>query len=126
MASATPSVPCANGPPPEQAIPPPHVRPLHPCADPGALADLDRLDTFLRRKNPAAADRMLTAITDAFTRLTSHPLSGRPLLTSFLRALIVRFGKGSYVRLYEVRDHMVPVARAFHAREDRSAGDDMV
>ena len=77
---------------------------------PGALADLDRLDTFLRRKNPAAADRMLTAITDALTRLTSRPLSGRPLLTSFLRALIVRFGKGSYVRLYEVRDHMVPVA----------------
>jgi plasmid stabilization system protein ParE len=93
-----------------------------PCTlalTPGALADLDRLDTFLRRKNPAAADRILTAITNALTRLTSHPLS-----TSSLRALILRFGKGSYVRLYEVRDHMVPVARVFHAREDRSEGGD--
>jgi plasmid stabilization system protein ParE len=92
---------------------------------PGALADLDRLDQFLRQRNPAAADRMLTAIINALTRLTSHPLSGRPLPASPLRALIVRFGKGGYVCLYEVRDHMVLVARVFHAREDRSGGGDL-
>ena len=92
---------------------------------PGALADLDRLDTFLRHKNPAAADRMLMAIINALTRLTSHPLSGRSLPASPLRALIVRFGKGGYVCLYEVRDHMVLVARVFNAREDRSAGGDL-
>ena len=92
---------------------------------PGALADLDRLDTFLRHKNPAAADRMLTAVTNALTRLTSHPLSGRPLPACPLRALIVRFGNGGYVCLYEVRDHKVLVARVFHAREDRNAGGDL-
>ncbi len=92
---------------------------------PGALADLDRLDQFLRHRNPAAADRMLTAITNALTRLTSHPLSGRTLPASSLRALIVRFGEGGYVCLYEVRDHLVLVARVFHAREDRSGGGDM-
>ena len=92
---------------------------------PGALADLDRLDTFLRHKNPAAADRMLMAIINVLTRLTSHPLSGRPLPASSLRALIVRFGNGGYVCLYEVRDHKVLVARVFHAREDRNAGGDL-
>ena len=92
---------------------------------PGALADLDRLDQFLRHRNPAAADRMLMAIINALTRLTSHPLSGRSLPASPLRALIVRFGKGGYVCLYEVRDHMVLVARVFNAREDRSAGGDL-
>ena len=85
---------------------------------PGALADLDRLDQFLRDVNPAAADRMLTAINTGLTRLTTHPHSGRPVPASTLRALIVRFGKGGYVCLYEVRGQMVLVARVFHGRED--------
>ena len=52
-----------------------------PCTvalTPGALADLDRLDTFLRRKNPAAADRMLTAVTDGLC-CTNLVTFGRPL-----------------------------------------------
>lgn len=53
---------------------------------PGALADIDRLDHFLRDQNPAAADRMLTAINTALTRPTTHPLSGRPIPETRLRA----------------------------------------
>ena len=86
----------------------------------GALADLDRLDQYLREKNPAAADRMLAAINASLTRLTTHPNLGRPIPASPLRALIVRFGKGGYVCLYEVRERVVLVARVFHQREDRT------
>lgn len=85
---------------------------------PGALAEIDRLDTFLRQKNPAAADRMLATITTAFDRLATHPLSGRPIPDTRLRAIVVRFGKGGYVCLYEVREALVLVARVFHGRED--------
>ena len=85
----------------------------------GALADLDRLDTFLRAKNPAAADRMLAAITTALAHLATTPFTGHQLPASPLRAKLVRFGKGGYVCLYEVRGQMVLVARLFHGREDR-------
>ena len=47
---------------------------------PGALADLDRLDTFLRRKNPAAADRMappLPAATEVLRRCRDERLGHR-------------------------------------------------
>lgn len=87
---------------------------------PGALADLDRLDHFLRDKNPAAADRMLAAMTAAFSRLSTTPLAGRAIPDTSLRALVVRFGKGGYVCLYQVRGKSVLVARVFHGREHRA------
>ena len=93
--------------------------PYQVALTPGALADLDRLDHFLREKNRAAVDRMLAAIHKALTRLSTHPLLGRPVPVSTLRALIVRFGKGGCECLYELRDRMVLVARVFHQREDR-------
>ena len=86
---------------------------------PGALADLDRLDLFLREKDPAAADSLLAAITAGLTRLSAMPLVGRPIPDSALRALVVRFGKARYVCLYEVRGQSVLLARFFHGREDR-------
>ncbi len=94
--------------------------PYQVALTPGALADLDRLDHFLREKNPVAADRMLVAIHSSLTHLSTHPNLGRPLPPSPLRALIVRFGKGGYVCLYEVRERMVLVSRVFHQREDRA------
>jgi addiction module RelE/StbE family toxin len=92
--------------------------PYEVALTPDALADLDRLDQFLRDKNPKAADRMLAAIDAGLTRLCTMPLVGRPVRASSLRALIVRFGQGSYVCLYEVRGALVLVARVFHGRED--------
>ncbi len=98
--------------------------PYQVALTPGALADLDRLDQFLRAKNPATADRMLAAIHTSLSRLSTMPLTGRPIPQSSLRALVVRFGKGGYVCLYEVREQMVLVARVFHGREDRKAGEE--
>ena len=96
----------------------PMPAPYDVALTPEALADLDRLDHFLREKNPAAADRMLSTIDAGLTRLTTTPHTGRPIPASTLRVLIVRFGKGGYVCLYEVRGPMVLVARVFHGRED--------
>ena len=87
---------------------------------PGALADLDRLDTFLRNKNPAAAVRMLGTLNAAFARLATNPFTGHMVQGTTLRAKIAGFGKGGYVCLYEVRGQTVLVARVFHGREDRS------
>ena len=85
---------------------------------PGALSDLDRLDTFLREKNPAAADKMQNALTSAFARLAENPFDSPALPTTTLRARTVRFGKGGYICLYEVRGRTVLIARLFHGREN--------
>jgi plasmid stabilization system protein ParE len=85
---------------------------------PGALDDLDRLDRFLREKNPAAADRMLNAFDAAFTRLAENPFSSALLAPTTTRARIVRFKKGGYICLYEVRDKYIVVTRLFRDRED--------
>jgi plasmid stabilization system protein ParE len=85
---------------------------------PSALADLDRLDTFLREKNSAAADRMLAAFDMAFTRLSENPFDCPAISGMGLRARVVRFGKGGYACLYRVSGQAVIVARLFHARED--------
>ena len=90
---------------------------------PGALSDLDRLDHFLRAKNPAAANRMLAAFNTAFVRLAVSPLDSPVVPQTTLRARIVRFGKGGYVCLYAVRGRAVIVARLFHGREDWLAGE---
>ena len=101
----------------------PMPAPYDVALTPEALADLDRLDHFLREKNPAAADRMLSTIDAGLTRLTTTPHTGRPIPASTLRVLIVRFGKGSYVCLYRVTGRAVIVARLYHTREDWWAGD---
>ncbi len=85
---------------------------------PEALADLDRLDRFLRDKNPAAANRLSLALDAALRRLASSPRLGSPVSPD-LRALVVRFGRRGYVVLYQVRPGLVLVARIHHAREDR-------
>ena len=85
---------------------------------PGALDDLDRLDRFLREKNPPAADRMLGTFDAAFTRLAENPFVSPIVTRTSLRARMVRFGKGGNVCLYEVRDRTVLVARLFQAREN--------
>jgi plasmid stabilization system protein ParE len=90
---------------------------------PGALSDLDRLDTFLREKNPAAADKMQSAFDAAFTRLAENPFDSPALASKTPRARTVRFGKGGYICLYEVRGRTVLIARLFHDRENWQPGE---
>jgi plasmid stabilization system protein ParE len=93
---------------------------------PGALSDLDRLDQFLREKNPLAANRMLEYFDTAFTRLAENPFDSPTLAPTTVRARVVRFGKGGYICLYEVRDRTVLIAHLFHAREDWRATEDLI
>jgi plasmid stabilization system protein ParE len=88
---------------------------------PGALADIDRLDRFLRDRNPAAANRLLDTFTTAFVRLAENPLDSPLNLSSMLRARIVPFGRRGYVCLYAVRGRTVIVVRLFHTRENWQA-----
>jgi plasmid stabilization system protein ParE len=91
---------------------------------PGALSDIDRLDQFLRDKNPTAANRMLAAFNATFARLAESPFDSPVARPTPLRARIVRFGQGGYVCLYRVTGGAVVVARIYHTREDWRAGDE--
>ena len=94
--------------------------PVPVALSPGALADIDRLDRFLRPKNPAAANRMLAAFDAAFGRLATNPRLGRRVgEADAMRALVVRFGRGGYFVLYEVQEALVVVVRVYHGKEER-------
>ncbi|OYW46283.1 MAG: hypothetical protein B7Z31_15820 [Rhodobacterales bacterium 12-65-15] len=85
---------------------------------PGALSDLDRLDTFLRVKNPSAADRMLKAFDTLFAQMGENPYSSPVFRQTILRTKMVRFGQRAYICIYDVRERNVVVARIFHTLED--------
>jgi plasmid stabilization system protein ParE len=59
---------------------------------PAALADLERLHTFLMKENPSAAQRAVAALTDAIQSLGALPERGRPVRRAGARELIVPFG----------------------------------
>jgi plasmid stabilization system protein ParE len=69
---------------------------------PAALQDLARLRTFLRPKNPLAAQRAGEIIVRAIGLLKTHPQVGRPVedLPAGFRELPIAFGDSGYVALY--------------------------
>lgn len=71
---------------------------------PEAEDDLLRLYDFLLEKDMAAAERALDAIKAAVELLRFSPFSCRNSLSerSFLRELIIPFGSGGYVALFEI------------------------
>ena len=86
-----------------------------------AAADLERLRTFLHEKNPAAAERAVSILTDALDSLMTMPARGRPSGIPGVRELIVPFGQGAYVVRYAqlADDNVTVVLRIWHGREDR-------
>ncbi len=88
---------------------------------PSARFDLDRLHQFLTPKNPAAANRMVDAVSHAMFTLKSAPEKGRQLSTG-IRELIVPFGRAAYIVRYAVRkdEQRILVTRIWHSRERRS------
>lgn len=71
---------------------------------PEAEDDLLRLYDFLLEKDVAAAEHALEAIKEAIELLRFSPFSCRKALpdNSFLRELIIPFGSGGYVALFEI------------------------
>ena len=86
-----------------------------------ALADLERLRTFLADKNPAAAQRAVAALEQAMESLDIFPDRGRPSSLAGARELIVPFGRSAYIVRYARLERVdeVVILRIWHGREDR-------
>lgn len=85
-----------------------------------ARDDLRRLFAFLLERDLAAARRARAAIDKATDVLQTFPMSCRKAdaHNSFLRELIVPFGSGGYVLLFEIEaDGWVTILAARHQRE---------
>ena len=85
---------------------------------PAALADLERLASFLRESDPLAAVETLHIILDGLKLLAAHPLIGRPV-DAQRRELLVFRGRSGYAALYSflpLADEVVILA-VRHQRE---------
>ena len=84
-----------------------------------ALRDVDRLDRFLRGKNPDAARRALLAIYDAVAMLAHHPEIGRRVvdMEPEFREWLAPFGDSGYVALYRYDGREAVILALRHARE---------
>jgi plasmid stabilization system protein ParE len=86
-----------------------------------AALDLERLHSFLARKNPVAATRAAKVLASAIQSLDTMPERGRPSGSPNTRELIVPFGRSAYVLryTYSIENHEVVVLRVWHGREAR-------
>jgi plasmid stabilization system protein ParE len=88
---------------------------------PEAEDDLLRLYDFLLERDVSAAERALDAIKAAVALLQFSPFSCRKATrnNAFLRELVIPFGAGGYVALFEIeaRDK-VSVLAVRHQREE--------
>ena len=88
---------------------------------PAAAEDLQRLFDFLAEQDLAAAERARAVIGQAIEVLQTFPFSCRKASPEnpFLRELVISFGSGGYVALFEVEDaETVTVLAVRHQRED--------
>ena len=87
-----------------------------------AQCDLERLyDFLLQRDDVDSAERALDAIVQAIVFLETSPFSCRKAITgnTFLRELIVPFGRAGYVALFEIDDATTVTLLALrHQREE--------
>ena len=88
---------------------------------PAAAEDLQRLFDFLAEGDLAAAERARAVLGQAIGVLQTFPFSCRKASPEnpFLRELVISFGSGGYVALFEVEDtQTVTVLAVRHQRED--------
>ncbi len=86
-----------------------------------AAEDLQRLFDFMAEQDLAAAERARGVIGQAIEALQTFPFSCRKASPEnpFLRELVISFGSGGYVALFEVEDaETVTVLAVRHQRED--------
>jgi plasmid stabilization system protein ParE len=87
----------------------------------GARDDLKRLFTFLAERDVAAAKRARRAISKSMDLLAEFPWSCRKAAKDnpFLRELVISFGGGGYVALFEIDDaNNITILAIRHQRED--------
>lgn len=86
-----------------------------------ARDDLLRLYRFLVENDLEAAQRAIAAIRKSVALLEDFPFSCRKALPEnpFLREMVISFGDGGYVVLFEVEaDNLVTVLAVRHQREE--------
>lgn len=87
---------------------------------PEALADIERLYSFLKEKSPAAATRAAQTILQGARIVEKEPEAGRPMQDDTgRREFFVAFGAGAYVLRYKRDRNMVVVIRVWHSKEQR-------
>lgn len=87
----------------------------------GAREDLRRLFGFLLEQDIHAARRARDAIAKAAVFLRDFPFACRKAVADnpFLRELLIPFGSGGYVALFEIEDQeTVTILAIRHQRED--------
>jgi len=86
---------------------------------PAAIRDLERLQAFLRSKNPSAAKRAGEAIVRGVQALGTHPHMGRLIedLSEEYREWIIDFGDTSYLVRYHIDEHAVTILAVRHQKE---------
>lgn len=86
-----------------------------------ARDDIRRLHAFLLERDVAAADKAVDIIIRTIDGLREFPFAARraPGGDSFLRELVISFGSGGYVALYEIEDaKTVTILALRHQREE--------
>lgn len=86
-----------------------------------AQDDLERLLDFLAPADYPAALRARAAIERSYAFLADMPFACRKVddANPFLRELVIPFGGGGYVALYEIGDeHTLTILAVRHQRED--------
>lgn len=86
-----------------------------------ASDDIERLYLFLMEQDIDAAEHALVAIQAAIRLLAFSPFSCRKArpANSFLRELVIPFGKAGYVALFEIEPgNLVSIIAVRHQREE--------
>ena len=83
-----------------------------------AIDDIARAFEFLARSDPYSASVAVSAIRNAISVLSEHPLIGRSFAAP-LRELVISFGKSGYLALYRFRPERdeVRILAIRHQRE---------
>ena len=81
-----------------------------------ARADLRSVESFIKQDNPAAAQRVITAILTTINQLESFPFSGRPGREPDTREIPVP--GAPYFVVYTLPDeYRIDIEAVFHARQ---------
>ena len=86
-----------------------------------AKEDMKRLFAFLAERDLRAAQNARKAIAESLRLLQQFPFTCRKALpdNAFLREMVISFGTGGYVALFEIEDDKtVTILAVRHQRED--------
>ena len=86
-----------------------------------AIKDLDRLFSFLKKKNPDAAKKAALQIKETANQIADLPELGKPMTDDTgRREVFTSFGKKGYLLRYMLDEEKTPaIIRVWHTLENR-------